>query len=111
MQELQKSREKKEKENQKRMAERNLLLTLLNGHAWLNIKQRILKNDEIPEEMLKTLFESLMLVQSYNEGKVFSVYEDLVNSFNQEKYSEKMIALITETNYEVFQDLLVETKC
>ena len=81
------------------MAERNLLLTLLNGHAWLNIKQRILKNDEIPEEMLKTLFESLMLVQSYNEGKVFSVYEDLVNSFNQEKYSEKMIALITETNY------------
>lgn len=99
MQELQKSREKKEKENQKRMAERNLLLTLLNGHAWLNIKQRILKNDEIPEEMLKTLFESLMLVQSYNEGKVFSVYEDLVNSFNQEKYSEKMIALITETNY------------
>lgn len=99
MQELQKSREKKEKENRKRMAERNLLLTLLNGHGWLNIKQRILKNDEIPEEMLKTLFESLMLVQSYNEGKVFSVYEDLVNSFNQEKYSEKMIALITETNY------------
>ena len=51
------------------------------------------------EEMLKILFESLILVQSYNEGKAFSIYEDLVNSFNQEKYSEKMIALITETNY------------
>lgn len=99
MQELQKSREKKEKENQKRMAEQNLLSTLLNGHAWLNIEQRILKKDKIPEEMLKILFESLILVQSYNEGKVFSVYEDLVNSFNQKKYSEKMIALITETNY------------
>lgn len=99
MQELQKSREKEEKENQKRMAERNLLLTLLNGPAWLDIEQRILKNDEIPEEMLKILFESLILIQSYNEGKVFSVYEDLVNSFNQGKYSEKMIALITETNY------------
>lgn len=49
--------------------------------------------------VLDILFESLMLVQSYNEGKVFSVYENLVNSFNQEKYSEKMIALITETNY------------
>lgn len=99
MQELQKSREKKEKENQRRIAERNLLLTLLNGPAWLDIEQRILKKDKIPEEMLKILFESLMLVQSYNEGKLFSVYEDLVNSFNQEKYSEKMIALITETNY------------
>ena len=99
MQELQKSREKKEKENQKRMAERNLLLTLLNGPAWLDIEQRILKKDKIPEEMLKILFESLMLVQSYNEGKDFLIYEDLVNSFNQEKYSEKMIALITETNY------------
>lgn len=99
MQELQKSREKKEKENQKRISERNLLLTLLNGPAWLDIEQRILKKDKIPEEMLKILFESLMLVQSYNEGKVFSIYEDLVNSFNQEKYSEKMIALITETNY------------
>lgn len=99
MQELQKSREKKEKENQKRIAEQNLLSTLLNGPAWLDIEQRILKNDEIPEEMLKILFESLILVQSYNEGKDFSIYEDLVNSFNQEKYSEKMIALITETNY------------
>lgn len=99
MQELQKSREKKEKENQKRMAERNLLLTLLNGHTWLDIEQRILKKDKIPEEMLKILFESLILIQSYNEGKDFSIYEDLVNSFNQEKYSEKMIALITETNY------------
>ena len=99
MQELQKSREKKEKENQKRMTERNLLLTLLNGPAWLDIEQRILKKDKIPEEMLKILFESLMLAQSYNEGKVFSVYEDLVNSFNQEKYSGKMIVLITETNY------------
>lgn len=49
--------------------------------------------------MLKILFESLILIQSYNEGKDFSIYEDLVNSFNQEKYSEKMIALITETNY------------
>ena len=99
MQELQKSREKKEKENQKRMTERNLLLTLLNGPAWLDIEQRILKKDKIPEEMLRILFESLILVQSYNEGKDFSIYEDLVNSFNQEKYSEKMIALITETNY------------
>ena len=99
MQELQKSREKKEKENQKRISERNFLLTLLNGPAWLDIEQRILKKDNIPEEMLKILFEALMLVQSYNEGKVFSIYEDLVNSFNQEKYSEKMLALITETNY------------
>lgn len=99
MQELQKSRERKEKENQKRISERNLLLTLLNGPAWLDIEQRILKKDNIPEEMLRILFESLILIQSYNEGKVFSVYEDLVNSFNQEKYLEKMIALITETNY------------